>query len=60
MIKNVFFIFVLFLIINLIAFFAGSETTCLSMHKSELWKMIGDGRKNAKTAARLLDNIDEL
>lgn len=60
MIKNVFFIFVLFVIINLIAFFAGSETAFLSINKIELRKMIGEGRKNAKTAAKLRENIDEL
>ncbi len=60
MIKNILFICVLFVIVNLIAFFAGSETAFLSINKIKLRKMIGEGRKNAKTAAKLRENIDEL
>ncbi len=60
MIKNILFICVLFVIVNLIAFFAGSETAFLSINKIKLRQMIGEGRKNAKTAAKLRENIDEL
>ena len=60
MIKNILFICVLFVIVNLIAFFAGSETAFLSINKIKLRQMIGEGRKNAKTVAKLRENIDEL
>lgn len=60
MIKNIFLICVLFVIVNLIAFFAGSETAFLSINKIKLRKMIGEGRRNAKTVAKLREHIDEL
>ena len=60
MIKDILFICVLFVIVNLIAFFAGSETAFLSINKIKLRQMIGEGRKNAKTVAKLRENIDEL
>lgn len=60
MIKNILFVCVLFVIVNLIAFFAGSETAFLSINKIKLRKMIGEGRKNAKTVAKLRENMDEL
>ncbi len=60
MIKKLFFICILLFIVKLIAFFAGSETAYLSITKIKLRKMVGEGRKNAKTATKLRENIDEL
>lgn len=59
MIKNIFLICILLLIVWLVAFFAGTETAYLSVTKIKLRQMIKDGKKNAKTAAKLRDNIDE-
>lgn len=60
MIKNIIFVFILLLIVWLIAFFAGSETAYLSITKIKLRQMVRDGKKNAKVAAKLRKNVDEL
>lgn len=59
MIKNIFLICILLFIVWLVAFFAGTETAYLSVTKIKLRQMIKDGKKNAKTAAKLRNNIDE-
>lgn len=51
---------VLILIINCVAFFSGSETAFLSLNKIQMRKMVHEKRKNARTAANLKENIDEL
>ena len=60
MIKNLLLIFALLVIVNLIAFFAGSETAFLSVTNIKIRQMISEGRKNAKTVKKLRENIDEL
>lgn len=60
MIKTVLLCVTLLFIVRLIAFFAGSETAFLSVTKIKLRQMVSEGRKNAKTAAKLRENVDEL
>ncbi len=59
-IKTLVIILVLILIIRLVAFFAGSETAYLSLSKIKMRQLVSEKKKNAKTAAKLKSNIDEL
>ncbi len=50
----------LILIIRCIAFFSGSETAFLSISKIKMKRLVQEKRRNAKIAAELKNNIDEL
>lgn len=58
--KSVLILIVLVVIFRIIAFFAGSETAYLSLSKIKMRQLLHDGKKNANTAAKLKENIDEL
>lgn len=60
MMNSVLLVIVLLFIVKMIAFFAGSETAFLSVTKIKLRQMVREKRKNAKTAERLRNNMDEL
>lgn len=60
MIKTFAMILILLLIVKFIAFFAGSETAYLSVTKIKLRQLVKDKKKNAKTAFKLRENVDEL
>ncbi len=60
MIKNCVIACSLFVIVRLIAFFAGSETAYLSVSRIKLRQMVQEKRRNARTAKKLRENIDEL
>ncbi len=51
---------VLIFIVRLVAFFAGSETAFLSVSKIKMRQLVSEKRKNARVAAKLKKNIDEL
>ncbi len=51
---------VLVLIVRVVAFFAGSETAYLSITKIKMRQLVREKKKNARTAAKLKENIDEL
>lgn len=58
--KSVLILIVLVVIFRIIAFFAGSETAYLSLSKIKMRQLLHDGKRNANTAAKLKENIDEL
>ena len=60
MIKTALFILILLFIVRMIAFFAGSETAYLSITRIKLRQMVRAKKKNAKTAEKLRNNMDEL
>ncbi|EXJ15101.1 HlyC/CorC family transporter [Imhoffiella purpurea] len=52
--------FALFLLINLSAFFSGSETALLTMNRYKLRHMADQGNRGARIARRLLERPDRL
>ena len=58
--KTAFILIALILIIRCIAFFSGSETAFLSISKIKMKRLVQEKRRNAKIAAELKNNIDEL
>ncbi len=59
-VKTYVILLVLILIVRLVAFFAASETAFLSVSKIKMRSLVAEKKKNAKIAAKLKKNIDEL
>ena len=57
---NILTLILLFILVACVGFFSSSETAYLSLQKLKVRRMLEEGRKHAKTVARLKSNMENL